>query len=482
MLDQRHSQPHIVIIGGGITGLSAAYALQQPAGTGDALRYTLVERAPRLGGKIRTDVVEHAGRFVVEAGPDSLLAQKPWGVGLARELGLGDAMIGNNRVRKAVYVLTHGRPERMPEGLSLIVPTNLAAFARSRLLSPLGRLRAMLEPLVPARRDNADEALGDFIRRRFGREALERMAEPLMAGIHNAEIGRQSILSTFPRFHAIERTQGSLIRALRAERRQAKPSAASPFVSFNGGLQQLVDTLAAQLTGRILTNTGVQAITRSADGATYSVLLSSGEILDADALIVTTPAFVAAELLADMQPALASMLRAIRYVSTATISLAFRKSEVGEPIDGSGLLIPRVERRQINALTMSSIKYAGRAPDDAVLIRVFAGGSHNPGVLQLDDEALLATVRNELRELIGITAIPLFSRIYRWNQANPQYDVGHLDRVAAMEALCPDRLYLAGCAFRGVGIPDCIQQGQAVAQQALAAMASKQAALASYEQ
>jgi oxygen-dependent protoporphyrinogen oxidase len=469
-------QPHIVIIGGGITGLSAAFALQQNTPNGVQPRYTLIERDTRLGGKIRTEIVQHNGTFVVEAGPDSILTQKPWGVGLARALGLGDMLVGSNQQHKTVYVLTRGKLEPMPEGMLLAVPLNLRAFLRSRLLSPLGRLRVLMDLVLPGRRDAQDESLGGFIRRRFGQEALERMAAPLMSGIHNAECDRQSLLATFPRFHAVERTYGSLIRGLWKEQQAARTksqaangSKLSAFVSFPQGVQQLVDTLASQLTGNIITGVGVSEIEQPLVGsAAYRIRLENGETLDADVLIVTTPAHTTADLLEALQPDLASALREMRYVSTATVSLAFKKAEVGELIDGYGVLVPSVEKRQINALTMSSVKFTHRAPEHMVLIRAFVGGSHNPGIMELDDDAMLAAVRGELQELWGVTAEPVFTRVFRWNNANPQYDIGHLERVAAYEAQCPEGLYLAGCAYRGVGIPDCIHQGQEAARQARA--------------
>ncbi|MBC8160568.1 MAG: protoporphyrinogen oxidase [Roseiflexaceae bacterium] len=456
--------PHLLIIGGGITGLSAAHALQAAG-----CSYTLVEQQHQLGGKIRSELVEQNGRFVVEAGPDSLLTQKPWGLALVRELGLAPRMIGSNQHQKTVYVYSRGKIEPMPAGLLLAVPLKFWPFARSRLLSPWGRLRAALDLVLPAQRDPGDESLGGFIRRRFGRELLERIAEPLMAGIHNAECERQSLLATFPRFHAAERQHGSVIRQLRAEQRRNQAQTKTPttvpsaFISFEHGLQELVDALAASLTGQI--RLGCTAVSIACDPLQggYLVELNDGSTLRVDGVIVTTPAPVAAQLLAPLAPELAEQLRAIRYVSTATVSLAYRAEDMPTPLDGYGMLVPRIERRQINALTMASVKWAGRAPDGSVLLRVFVGGSHNPAVLAQDDAGMLATVRTELRDLLGINAPPLFTRIFRWNEANPQYDLGHLDRVANYERLCPEGIVLAGCAYRGVGIPDCIHQGQQAA-------------------
>jgi protoporphyrinogen/coproporphyrinogen III oxidase len=476
--------PHVVVIGGGISGLSAAYYLQRLAReAGLPLRYTLVERDARFGGKLLTDMI---GEFVVEGGPDSIITQKPWGVQLVRDLGLDDQLIGTNELPRKVYFLSNRRPVPMPEGMTLIVPTKIGPFLRSPLLSPLGKLRVLLDLVIPPRQGDADETLADFIRRRFGKEALLKLAEPLLAGIHNSESERQSLLATFPRLREIERQHGSLIRGMRAARRTTNderrttnvsvsegslsvlrpPSSVvqSAFVTLKGGIAALADALVRALDGRVIGGTGVTALDyEAARGRPYRVRLEDGEILDADAVILTTPAFNAAELVKPFQPELAAGLQQIRYVTTGTVSLAYAKPDIGEPLDGYGLVIPRTERRRINAITISSAKFAHRAPDDALLLRVFVGGSRNPKVAELDDAPLLDLARAELRDILGIRAEPLWSRIYRWPRSNPQYDVGHLARIDALEALCPAGLYLVGSAYRGVGIPDCVRQGQAVA-------------------
>jgi oxygen-dependent protoporphyrinogen oxidase len=481
-----------VIIGGGISGLSTAFYLQQQARAAAVpLRYTLVERDTRFGGKLVTDTI---GPFVVEGGPDSILAQKPAGVQLVRDLGLEDQLIGTNDLPRKVAFLSRGRPRPMPEGMTLIVPTKLGPFLRSPLLSPLGKLRMLLDLIIPARQGDADETLADFIRRRFGQEALLKLAEPLLAGIHNSESERQSLLATFPRLREIELQHGSLIRGMRVarrttndERRTTKdasqsdsssvlrpPSSVdrSPFVTLKGGIGALADALVRALDGRLIGGVGVAALDYNpAAVRPYLVQLEDGEILHADAVALTAPSFVAADLVESFMPELAAGLRRIRYVTTGTVSLAYAKSAVGAPLDGYGLVIPRTERRRINAVTISSAKFAHRAPDDAVLLRVFVGGSRNPAVTELEDAPLLELARAELRDILGIRAEPLWSRIYRWPRSNPQYDVGHLAHVDALEALCPAGLYLAGSAYRGVGIPDCTRQGRDTAAKLLAALA-----------
>jgi protoporphyrinogen/coproporphyrinogen III oxidase len=481
--------PHVVIIGGGISGLSAAFYLQRQAReAGLPLRYTLVERDTRFGGKLVTDTI---GEFVVEGGPDSILTQKPWGVQLVHDLGLADQLIGTNELPRKVFFLRNGRPCAMPEGMILIVPTRLGPFLRSPLLSPLGKLRMLLDLVIPSRQGDTDETLADFIRRRFGQQALLKLAEPLLAGIHNSESERQSLLATFPRLREIEQQYGSLIRGMRAQRRLTtdnRPQTAgdqssvdgrrssivgrSAFVTLKGGIGALADALVRALDGRVIGGVGVAALDYdSAAERPYRVRLEDGEMLHADSVVLTAPAFNAADLVERLQRDLAAGLRRIRYVSTGTVSLAYARREIGTPLDGYGLVIPRTERRRINAVTISSAKFAFRAPDDAVLLRVFVGGSRNPEVADLDDAQLLDLARAELRDILGVRAAPLWSRIYRWPRSNPQYDVGHLEHIGALEALCPAGLYLCGSAYRGVGIPDCVRQGREAAAKVLATMA-----------
>lgn len=462
------SEPHVVIIGGGITGLAAAYHLQkQSRAAGVSLRYTLVERDERLGGKIVTDYSGDAGECVVEGGPDSFVARKPWAVDLVRELGLGDAVIGANQARHSTYVLRHGRLTPLPAGLGMIAPTQWLPFLRSPLFSSRGKLRVALEQFIPARRDAADETLAHFVRRRFGQEALDLLGEPLLAAIHSGVADQQSMLATFPNFRAMEREHGSITRAARRQaaktRQNGAPNAA--FVSLRGGIGTLVDALVARLDGPLLTGRAVTALEPGDDAESYGVRLDDGTVLHADALIVTTPAYVAAELVDPLNAKLAQTLCEIPYVSTGTITLAYRRSEVGTPLDGFGVVIPRREGRRINACTMSSLKFPHRAPDDSLLVRVFVGGTNRPDLLDLDDDALCDVVREELRDVLGITAAPMWSRVYRWWNANPQYNLGHLERVERIAALCPPGLLLSGSAYRGVGIPDCVRQAQEAAEQ-----------------
>ncbi|HEX2908254.1 MAG TPA: protoporphyrinogen oxidase [Phototrophicaceae bacterium] len=458
----------IVIIGGGISGLSAAWYVQQAHNQSMALKVTVLESSNRWGGKILTEQIEGVGDapFVIEAGPDSFLTQKPWALQLARELGLGERLLGTNDRLRNVYVLQRGRPVVLPDGVLLIVPTKFRPFALSPLISPLGKLRMGLDLLIPAKRDDADETLAEFVRRRLGNEALDKIAEPLMSGIYNAEADKQSILATFARFRQLEREHGSLIRGMLASRRQRPPvSAAAPaaktsaFMSLQNGTQELIGALVNHLNADLRLNTAVTAIEQIGAG-NYQVITNNGGRFHADAVVLTTPAYTAADLLRPLAPQAAEQLAAIRYVSTGTISLAFRAADIQRPLHGFGLVIPKSERRPINAVTISSTKFDHRAPEGYVLLRVFFGGSRSPESMAYDDDQLLRGVRAELRQILGIEAAPLFHRIYRWHNANPQYDVNHLERVAAIEAALPAGIYVTGSALRGVGMPDCVYQAQ----------------------
>lgn len=456
----------VAVVGGGIAGLATAYYLQKGArAAGVALDCALIESDTRLGGKI---VTHTEGGFVVEGGPDSFLTQKPWALQLCRELGLSDRLIGTNQTRP-VTILWQGRFRPLPDGVFLVVPTRFMPFAFSSLFSPLGKLRMALDMVIPPRRDTGDESVADFIRRRLGGEALERLADPLMSGVHTSDPARQSLLASFPRFADIERKHGSLIRGMLAARRAAPPPSSKPlpaFMSLRGGVGELVTALAERLAG-VDIRLG-RRVTRleSQGGAGYRLWLDDGAALDADAVVLAAPARAAAPLLQDLDTDLAARLAGIRTISTATVSLGYRRADVGRPLDSSGFLIPTKEGHGITGCTWSSTKFAGRAPDDAVLLRCFIGRPTDQMTPLLPEADLVRIARDELRVLMGITAGPVLTRVYRWRDAHPQYDVGHLDRMAEVDRLCAAHpgLYLTGSSYRGVGLPDCIHNASLTAE------------------
>jgi oxygen-dependent protoporphyrinogen oxidase len=448
----------VVIVGGGITGLTAAWRLQC-AGVG----YTLLESSGRLGGKLQTD---RRDGFVMELGADAILTRKPWALALAKELGLGDRVQAVNKRATGTYVMHRGRPVPLPAGLSLLVPSRWGPFLRSPLFTPWGKLRAAMDLVIPRRSADGDETLADFIRRRLGQEMLDKVAAPMLAGVFNGEAERQSILATFPQFRAMEREHGSLIRAVRAA--QAHPVAATdpPFFSFPGGTQELVDALAARLAGDVRLNAGVEQVERSDRG--YRITTVADETIACDALLLATPAAVSASLLDTVAPQAAATLRTFRHNGIGTAYLAYRRADVPHPLDGYGVVVPRHEGRRIDGMMWSSSKWTGRAPADHALIRLFYGGPNTRQMLFQADDDILAMAREELAGSLGVTAAPIFTRIHRWPDGYPQYDLGHLDRVALAEKALPPGVALAGCAFRGVGVPDCVRQGSEAAERLVA--------------
>ncbi len=454
---------NIVIIGGGITGLATAFYLQQYAPTG--IQTTLIESSPRLGGKI---VSAYENGFVIECGPDSFITQKAAAIALCRDLGLSDQMIGSNP-GKATYVWSRGELHPIPEGMMLMAPTMMLPFLRSRLISWSGKLRMGMEILVPPREETGDESLAVFTRRRLGAEALEKIAAPLMAGIFAADPEKLSLQSTFPMFLEMEKQHGSLLRGIlkkkmaRAQNSIAagpKPLPPPMFMTLRGGLQQLVDALVARLNLEIvMLNRQVLSVTRQQER--YQIELNDGSRLWADEVVFATPADITANLVRGIDPVLASKLRAIRYVSTATVSLAFKRSDLKTPLNGTGFLVPHSANRKITACSWSSQKFSHRAPEEFELIRVFIGGARAEALAEQDDAALIQLAREELRSIMGITAEPVLAKAYRWSKANPQYDVGHATRVAEIEQIVAwhPGMHLAGAAYHGAGIPDCIASG-----------------------
>lgn len=415
----------VVIVGGGITGLAAAYYLSKKG-----VRATVLEAADRPGGVIQT---ERSEGFVIEGGPDSFIAQKPWAAELCRELGLDLIPSRSGRV----YVLHKGRLRAMPEGMMLTVPSKVLPFLLSPLISVPGKLRAAMDLVLPRGGGAEDESLASFVRRRLGQEVLETIAEPLMAGIFVAPAERLSLKATFPRFLDMEREHRSLILASRRIPRTEGPL----FLSLRGGMATLVEALVARLPDVRCR----QRVLRVEPG---KVVTADG-VFETDHAVLAVPARIAAELVGGR---LADALRAIPYVDSATVSMAFSKLDLPE---GTGFVVPKREGRRIVACTWSSAKFEGRAPDDCTLVRCFFK----------NDIAgdLVTPARRDLEDILGFQQAPLFTRVYRWRAVNPIYEVGHEGRVAAIEELLPPGLHVAGSAYRGVGIPDCIRDARRIA-------------------
>ena len=488
----------IVVVGAGIAGLSAAYELSR-----GGIPVLVLERAPRAGGLILTERIDG---FLIDGGPDSLLVQKPAAIALCRELGLGDRLLPTCPPRTA-FILRGGRLHPLPEASVLGIPTRVAPLAGTRLFTWPGKLRMAMEALVPPSRGRTDESIGSFMRRRFGCEAVDYLAEPLMAGIHAGDVDLLSLASAFPRFREIERTRGSLIRALRSLARP--PSADGVFRSLPGGIGEMVDAILRALApGIVRCGAGVAAIegpwpgrdprtpgagrigpspsTRLGAGklgpyepsesggagrqpSAHLVRLDSGDTIEASAIVLATPAYAAADLVAPVDAELAALCRAVPYASTSTVALGYPRDAVRHPLNGSGFIVPRVERAtRIMAASWMSSKWPGRAPEGHVLMRAFVGGMRNPELFELDDEAVAALAHRDLSRLLGIDRTPSLVRVYRWPRSNAQHNVGHLERMARIDARLREfpGLFVTGSGFRGTGIPDCVEDGRAVARQA----------------
>jgi protoporphyrinogen/coproporphyrinogen III oxidase len=461
----------IAIIGGGISGLSAAFALEKHRRAGASLEYTLFESSPRLGGVLVTERVDGC---LVEAGPDSFLTEKPWASDLCREVELGDQLIGSNDADRKTYILVKGKLVVIPDGLMFMVPTKITPTVLSPLFSAQAKIRMAREWFHPPRKAEADETVASFVERHYGPEMVDRLADPLLSGVYGGEASQLSVRAVLPRFAEMEAKYGSLGRAMLAARKKMAKASNAParplFTSLKDGMQQLVDAVVARLPASVLqTSVPVQRVQRQNGGWVVSAGYASDEF---DALIVATPAQVAAELLGMASADLASELRGIQYTSSITVNLGYDGSVRASLPPGFGFLVPRSERKRMLASTFVHNKFPHRAPEDRALLRCFIGGARNELVLQAPDEEVVRIVREDLQQIIKLTAEPLFTRVYRWQGAMAQYGVGHLERLQRIESLLQQLpgLALAGNGYRGIGVPDCVRSGSEAANKALLAL------------
>ncbi|MFQ5442744.1 MAG: protoporphyrinogen oxidase [Thermodesulfobacteriota bacterium] len=468
----------VVIIGGGIAGLATAYSLREhEGGEGSPLfEVVVLEKKPKVGGNITTERVDG---FIVEGGPDCFISEKPWAMALCKRIGLAEKLLPTNDELRKTFVLSRGKLHELPEGVILMIPTKILPLLTSSLITLPGKIRMGLELFIPKRKEKSDETLGDFVRRRLGREVLEKIAEPLVAGVHSGDPETMSVRATFPKFVQLEEDYGSLIRGMLKRMGAFKKSAPARsgekkmtmFVTLRDGLSDFIERLDTLIKGfentSIKTDTTVKGLSKK--GKKFLIDIEGADPLEADSVIIAAPAYAASKIIDGLDSGLSQKLLEIPYVSTATVSIAFKKKDIKHPLNGFGFVVPRSENRRIMASTWTSVKFENRAPEDSVLIRCFVGGSKNKELLSLSDARMTALVREELRDIMGITAEPLFSRVYRWMNSMPQYTVGHEERVKAIDEGAGKHpgLFLTGSAYHGIGIPDSVRNGEVTAKKAL---------------
>ncbi|MCC6712408.1 MAG: protoporphyrinogen oxidase [Candidatus Dadabacteria bacterium] len=457
----------IVVVGGGITGLAAANRIKEIADERHpGLEVLLIEASERTGGPIRT--IERDG-FLIEEGPDAFITTKPWGLNLCRRLGLDGELIETDDKKRRTYILRGNGLVEIPEGFVMLAPSRLTPFLTSPLFSWPGKLRMLLDLVIPRGR-GGDESVAGFVRRRLGKEALDRVAQPMIGGIYTGDAERLSLRATMPQYIELEEEHGSVIagmlRSYRQKSRARKRDSGarySMFVSFKKGMSTLTDRLASGLGESLRLGEKVSGVTESGGG--YTVSTDKG-VYDADGVVITTPAFAAAKLVENIDPETASLLAGIEYASSAVAVLAYKLSDIKRPIDAFGFVVPATERKRLIACSFSSEKFPGRAPGGYTVLRAFTGGTLDPGVLELDDETIVEKLKSELAPVLGITGEPVFGLLKRYPSSLPQYNVGHLDLVRKISSGVKKLkgLEIAGSAMGGVGIPDCINSGESAAE------------------
>lgn len=478
MNDTRHHQrpQRVVVIGGGISGLAAAHRLfeQSAQSENDKPEILLLEASSRLGGVIRT---ERRDGFLLEAGPDSFISEKPEAVELIKRINLSSRLIETNEAHRKSFIVRKGRLRAVPEGFQLLAPSRFWPFATTSIFSLTGKARMALDLVLPRRvtmNGCDEESLAQFVRRRLGREALERMAQPMVGGIYTADPENLSLRATMPRFLEMEREHRSLIRAMWKQRSKGRASESkgtsgarySLFLSFNEGMQTFVGGILARLKDvSIRLNTKVESLAFDDATKQWKIGIGTEETILADAICLALPAYASAKLLRAADAQLSAELEAIPYASTATINLAYKRADIPHALDGFGFVVPFVERRSILACTFSSVKFAGRAPEDHALLRAFVGGALQPEMFALDEDAMIEAARRDLQQLLGITKPPLFAHVEKWPRSMAQYHLGHIERVGRIRQRLSAHptLKLAGNAFDGAGIPDCIRSGETAA-------------------
>ncbi|MBZ5613278.1 MAG: protoporphyrinogen oxidase [Acidobacteriia bacterium] len=461
----------VAIIGGGISGLSAAYTIEEKRRSGAPVEYLLFESSPRLGGVLVTDRVDGC---LVEAGPDSFLTEKPWAADLCGKIGLGDQLIGSNDFERKTYIVARGKLVVMPDGLMFMVPTKIMPTVFSPLFSWRTKMRMAAEWFHPPRKASADETVAEMVERHYGAEMVDLLADPLLSGVYGGEASQLSVRAVLARFADMEAKYGSLGRAMLAARKKMGAAANAPawplFTSLKDGMQQMVDALVARLDANALkTSSPAQSVIPQENGWTVSAGYQSDHF---DAVIIATPTHAASAVLQEANEDLSRNLAEIKYSSSVTVTLGYDENVRRSLPPGFGFLIPRSAGHRMLAATFVHNKFPHRAPENRAIVRCFLGGARDEQILESSEEEILAIVRRELRQIIALDTEPLFARVYKWKSAMAQYSVGHLERLQRIESLRQKLpgLALAGNGYNGIGVPDCVRSGAEAATKILAEM------------
>jgi oxygen-dependent protoporphyrinogen oxidase len=461
----------VAIIGGGISGLSAAYAIEEKRWSGAPVEYVLFESSPRLGGVLVTDRVDGC---LVEAGPDSFLTEKPWAADLCGKIGLGDQLIGSNDSERKTYIVAKGKLVVMPDGLMFMVPTKVMPTVFSPLFSWRTKMRMAAEWFHPPHKASADETVAAMVERHYGAEMVDLLADPLLSGVYGGEANQLSVRAVLARFADMEAKYGSLGRAMLAARKKMGAAANAParplFTSLKDGMQAMVDALVARLDANALkTSSPVQSVIPQESGWTVSAGYQSHHF---DAVIIATPTHAAAAVLQEANEDLSRDLGEIKYSSSVTVTLGYDENVRRSLPPGFGFLVPRSAGHRMLAATFVHNKFPHRAPENRAIVRCFLGGARDEQILESSEEQIFAIVRRELRQIIALDAEPLFRRVYKWKSAMAQYAVGHLERLQRIESLRQKLpgLALAGNGYSGIGVPDCVRSGAEAATKILAEM------------
>lgn len=482
--DNSGAEPlRIVVIGSGIAGLAAAYRLTRPEFCqGLNPQVLLLERSSRAGGSISTYELED---YTLELGPDMFQTEKPEALNLCLELGMEGEIVPTNDACRRTFIGFENQLHALPEGFQMLAPTQMGPFFNSSLLTMGGKMRMAMDFFIAQKNSDEDESLAQFVRRRFGQEALERIAQPMLSGVYTADPELLSLKATMPRFIEMEQKYNSVIRGLMNEKKPENNGDSgcrySSFVSLKRGLGSLVERLVASLPADCLHyQCPVVAIEKGTRGKRFDVVVASGTVVPTDVVIIASPAHAAAEMLGALSSETANMLRRIQYASCAILNLIYNRSDIPHPLDGFGFVVPAIEKKTVLACSFASVKFPGRCPEEKAVLRVFVGGALQPDVFELSDEQIECLMWEDLNVYLGLKSVPLLSLITRYSRAMPQYHIGHMELVENIRASLTqfESLLLAGNAYEGVGIPDCIRTGQKAAEQAIEIL-KKQASLSS---